>query len=209
MLDKEYEFTDIEDDRTISPMLVCVDSGHRQSEVYAFCRQNPKLCRPTKGVQTLSGGARYKSSPIDKDYEDRPIPGSIKLYSFNTTYYKNKVADAIEQKPDTPKSFHVFAGIDDTYCNHLTAEEKRREMRGGILVDVWGLRRGRHRNDMLDYEVLCELGADMIGVGWRADQRSRRIHRVGQRRPVSTTDRHRPNWMDVGGGGPDSSWGRS
>lgn len=146
-----------------------IDSGHRQDEVYAFCReQNRKhrreIVRPSKGVEKLASGAPYKLSGIDKDYQGRALPGSTQLCAFQNLYFKDRLARLMQ--PESGK-WHLPAGVGEEWFAQITAEHKVRLRKGGLVVDRWVLKPHRVDNHFFDCAVLNLVAADLLGLHWR------------------------------------------
>lgn len=129
--------------------------GHRTSEVYDFCRNNPAFrVRPSKGERTIN--RPWDITKIDKMPNGNPLPGGIKLVRVNTTYYKNLLAGKISLEPDQPGAFRLHSNPDDDYIAHMTAEY--RDSKG-----VWQCPASK-RNESWDCEVLNLCCVDMIGL---------------------------------------------
>lgn len=129
--------------------------GHRTSEVYDFCRNNPGLrLRPSKGERTMS--RPWEITKIDKLPNGNPLPGGVKLVRVNTTYYKDLLAGKISLASDQPGAFHLHSEPDDDYIAHMTAEY--RDSKG-----VWQCPASK-RNESWDCEVLNLCCVDMIGL---------------------------------------------
>jgi len=127
-----------------------IDSqGHRTSEVYRFCR-NHRLLRilPTKGERTLSGGAQYSYTTLDRDKKGRMMGGGLQLCRINTTLFKNWLDGKLRLGQDDPGAWHVHDDIDNTYCLQMASEFRTAE-------GYWKQRGSNTPNHYWDCEVLA------------------------------------------------------
>lgn len=149
--------------------LALVDSGHRQDEVYAFCRQQNKnqrreVVRPSKGVDRLRGGAPYQLTGIDKDFAGKPLPGSTQLCSFVNLYFKDRLARLMQ--PDSGKC-HLPAEVGEDWFVQITSEHKVTIRKGGLTTKRWVLKPHRTENHYWDCAVMNLVAADLLGLHWR------------------------------------------
>jgi terminase, large subunit len=133
--------------------------GHRTSEVYDFCRNNPGFrLRPSKGERVMQ--RPWDITKIDKLPNGNPLPGGVKLVRVNTTYYKDLLAGKLSLKVIDPGAFRLHADPDDDYLSHMTAEY--RDSKG-----VWQCPASK-RNESWDCEVLNLCCVDMLGLRFAA-----------------------------------------
>lgn len=148
--------------RKLPVRLVCIDSGYRTDEVYEFCAKYPDVCRPTKGQQ--SQAVPFTSTKLGRDLGGRV--GGMLLWSFDTTYFKDKLARQIQAPVGAPGCWRVHAEPTDGFCDQMVGEHKvlQRTGKKGHVQAVWVQKPNALGNHWWDTEVLNALAADMLGV---------------------------------------------
>jgi len=137
---------------------VFIDSGDNTREVYEWCWKNMGVVYPVKGRASISGGAFWKESVVEK------LPGSslrygagLRLVNLDVNYYK----DDFWRRVDAGKVF-FHKEVDQEFFKQLLAEEKRRVRRGNSYVEAWV--RVRKDNHYLDACVYSLAAADHLQV---------------------------------------------
>ena len=94
----------------------------RTAEAYLFAAANP-------GVILFKGRRRqsrnYSVSDIDRlPGTNKALPGSAKLYTLNTTFYKDKLAAKLMVTTSDPGAWHVHQDIDEDFAKQMVSESK-------------------------------------------------------------------------------------
>lgn len=97
----------------------------RTAEAYLFATANP-------GVLLFKGRRRlarnYSVSDIDRlPGTNKPLPGSAKLYTLNTTFFKDKLAAKLLVSPDDPGAYHLHKDTDEDFAKQMCAENKNEQ----------------------------------------------------------------------------------
>lgn len=94
----------------------------RTAEVYDFCRRFRNII-PIKGQQRMS--TTYRVSQLDTyPGTNKPIPGGLKLYNINVTYFKDYLSSKLTIAPADPGAWHLHSETTDDYARQMTAEYK-------------------------------------------------------------------------------------
>lgn len=108
--------------------IALIDSGggatdygsSRTAEVYDFCRRFPGVY-PVKGMQRMN--QPYRVSQIDNyPGTNKAIPGGLKLYILNTTYFKDQLARKLEINPADPGAWHLHSEVTEEYARQMCVE---------------------------------------------------------------------------------------
>lgn len=149
-----------------SPVLACIDTGYRTSEVYNFCSDHNDICSPVKGVAHLPG-APYTVSRIDRfPKTGAVIPGGLALYKIDTNFYKDKVARMMDCRPEDLSQWYLHKDPHDQYLKQVTAEEKVlvRDKKSRRMISEWRKKSRALPNHFWDCEVYATAAADMLYV---------------------------------------------
>jgi phage terminase large subunit GpA-like protein len=95
----------------------------RTAEAYLFAAANPGVLL-FKGRRQLT---RNYSNPTDIDRipgTNKPLQGSAKLYTINTTFYKDKLAGKLLVNPSDPGAWHLHKDIDEDFAKQMCVEYK-------------------------------------------------------------------------------------
>jgi phage terminase large subunit GpA-like protein len=110
----------------------------------------------TKGASSHLAGKISLGAPLEKTPAGKPIPGGLQIVSLDTGRLKDAFHYRLELAKDRqPGAAYLHCEVGEIYVKHITAEEKRRNMRG---VEEWV--RIRPRNDLLDCEAANMALAD-------------------------------------------------
>jgi len=123
----------------------------RTAEVYDFCRRNPGIY-PLKGLQRMT--QPYRTSQLDNyPGTSKAIPGGLKLYLINTTYFKDCLARKLGIAPADPGAWHLHSEATEEYARQLCVEYKNEK-------GVWDCPRNKpnHFWDVATYGLAaCEI----------------------------------------------------
>ena len=146
-----------------------IDSqGHRTAEVYDYCRKMKNIW-PLKGEQRMN--QPWKISHQENYPNGKRMPGGIKLYRINTTYYKDLLTRLLEIAPADPGAWHLHKETTEDYASQMCAEY--RDERG-----LWQC--PKHRpNHFWDCAVYNLAAQDIIQVRFwkRPEQQTQRTGR--------------------------------
>lgn len=146
-----------------SVSLVGVDSGHRTTEVYDFCRFHLGQAVPLKGVRTLH--VPYKFSNVDfYPGSNKPIPGALKLCRLDVTQYKDRLASALAAAPDDPGAFLFHGEFPEGHAEHYLAEYKNDK-------GFWECMSGKP-NHLWDASGYSLCMADVLGLRFVSDKQA-------------------------------------
>lgn len=126
-----------------------VDSGYMPMRVYDFCKSRTNTI-PTKGGRD-SMDLPYYSSRIEVTSSGRRIPGGVTLWHFNAGMMKTWLHSRYKIIPGVPGSFNLSRDAHDTYCRHMTNEQKITDRKGRTYWKRMG------PNHWFDAEVLNVL----------------------------------------------------
>lgn len=149
-----------EDGTAMIVQLCLVDSGDQTDDVYDFCMEHSEWALPVKG-SSHAQLSHYKLSKINKEGSSAY---GMTLVLVDGGKYKDMIAGRM-QKSNGKGSWMVFNGIDDEYCEQVTAEEKVNvKGPGGEVKQVWRPKHSHADNHYLDSEVYSMTAADILGV---------------------------------------------
>lgn len=139
--------------------LALVDSGDQTEEVYDFCMQNSEWALPVKGTDTML--SNYKISTINKAGS---AAYGMRLVLVDGGKYKDAIASRM-RRPNGKGSWMVYKGVDQEYCEQVTAEHKITERStNGTERTRWVPKTSHPNNHFLDCEVYAYAAAEMLGV---------------------------------------------
>ena len=165
--DKEKKVFEDASGKKYLPKAGMIDSGGgtnparpkhtRTREVYDFCRKN-KFWRPLKGRRDMEAGWNVKR----RDYYPNsvgkkvPIPGGLKLYSINVTFYKNELDHKLHKENTDSGSITLHAAVDKSFAKQMCAEYQ--DERGCWICDKG---KDNHHWDIAVYGLAL---ADIMGI---------------------------------------------
>jgi phage terminase large subunit GpA-like protein len=142
------------------------ENESRTEEVYDFCRRWPDRARPIKGAQRLNGQP-FRVSSIDRmPRTGQLIPGGLKLWTIDTSFYKDKIQRLIRNTAlDSPSGFYLHKDPPAEYLQQMCSERKeiQRDKKGRVWEE-WVPVRRKAPNHFLDCEVYVMALADMFHV---------------------------------------------
>lgn len=136
---------------------VAIDSGYRAGQVYEFCERFPSLCIPTKGQENPR--KLFQASDIEVDEQGKKKFLGIKLWLFDSIYFKTWVHDRVNQENHRGARWELPSDIDEDYCRQIVAES-RMVMASSRVKFV----RTHKENHQLDCEALQIFLATMGDV---------------------------------------------
>lgn len=134
--------------------IMCIDSGFRAPEVYAFARRFPQV-RATKGHDTLS--APVKATKVDVSVAGKVIKAGLQLWHVDAGYFKSWVHARIEWPVEQPGAWLLPSDVSDEYCKQVVAESRITLPNGR---QIW--KQHAPDNHYLDAEALATAGAYML-----------------------------------------------
>lgn len=170
--------------QTLPVVLTAVDSAYRTDEVYEFCYKWRGRAIPTKGARRLV--SPYHITKIERNIKGRVIDTGLKLWHFDTSYYKDMVQ---RMRTARPSLWHLPSNISQEYIAQASAERKiiERSKRTGKTQEVWEPRNTYVQNHFWDADVLTMLAADV-----------RRISRIKTQQSSSSAYRPRVERENTG-----------
>lgn len=146
--------------------LAFIDSGFRpnkveagvESIVYDYCRRMQRICRPSKGVETLAEGA-LKVTKLELNDSGQRQKLGLDLIRINTDWCKLWVHERIRWPQDQPGAFFIPEDVSDDYCSQLLSEARVKSKLG---KPQW-IRRSRN-NHYLDCEAMAYAAGYMLNV---------------------------------------------
>jgi phage terminase large subunit GpA-like protein len=158
----QHTFHDVQGNEYSVERLLIDAMGHRTTEVYNFARRYRARVLATQGKQHQNAPVKY--SQIDYfPQSKKPIPGGLKLGTFDTTVFKDSLAAKLEVQPGDPGAFwlHAEKPMPKAYFDEMTTEYWDNEAKAWICPP------GK-ANHFWDCEVLC------LAAAWELDIRRRR-----------------------------------
>lgn len=147
--------------------MVNVDSGDRTDECYEFCRAWSGRARAIKGVDHLNG-MPFMVSTIDKmPSTGLVIPGGMKLWRLDTSYFKDKVNRLVRNtQPGVPGGWHLHSNPADEYVQQFCSEHKviLRDRKTGRAREEWRKKTSHKANHYWDCEIYVTAAAEMLRV---------------------------------------------
>jgi phage terminase large subunit GpA-like protein len=184
--------------------LVCIDSGHKASEVYDFCRRRPDQYRPVKG-QPGRAGAPIAVSALEKHpLTGQALKGGMLLWNVDVDHFKDRLARWIRSRPGEPGQFHLFENPPKEYLAEMCSEAKVIERtKTGIVKHVWRPKTGGAANHYWDCEVYAAAAAEMLMVGlMRGEGQAATVYQQAERQGGGAGGSG-GGWVGRGGG-----WGK-
>lgn len=137
-----------------------IDSGYRQDETYDFCVDNADWAFPVKGANH----PMRNRTQITKIEKTGSRAYGMQLILVDGGQYKDSIA-ARMRRENGVGSWMVYDGIDEEYCQQVTAEQKVVEKGAkGAAVSRWVPKRSHADNHYLDCEVYAFAAAEMWGI---------------------------------------------
>jgi len=94
----------------------------RTAEAYLFAAANPGVVL-FKGRQRMS--RQYNVTDLDRiPGTNKPLPGSAKLYTVHSTFFKDKLAGKLRVNTTDPGAWHLHAETDEDFARQMCSESK-------------------------------------------------------------------------------------
>lgn len=143
----------------------------RTAEVYDFCRRFRKII-PIKGQQRMSSA--YKVTTLDVyPGTNKVIPGGLKLYHINVTYYKDYLASKLSVPAHDAGAWHLHKEVDYSYARQMCAEYKDDN-------GFWQKLKNRE-NHWWDCAVYNLALADIVGVKYLQNKKKEVVEAKDER----------------------------
>lgn len=136
-----------------------IDSGYRPDATYDFCINNADWSMPVKGSSNPMND-RYRISKINK--EGSRVSG-MPLVIVDGDQIKDSIAARMKRQNGSG-SWMVYKGCDSNYAQQVTAEQKVKTKKNGVVRDTWVLKTSHADNHYLDCEVYAMTAAEIMGV---------------------------------------------
>lgn len=146
--------------------LAAIDTGHRTSEVYAFCSKWPHRTMAVKGQEDM-GGPMMRPNKLEKFPDGSTIPGGLILWHVNNFYYNDKSTRFMCAKPGEIGEMHFHRTVSDEYLRQLCSEHKvqERDKKGRVRL-VWKMRPGYGQNHYRDCARYGLAAADLLKIAY-------------------------------------------
>lgn len=148
--------------------MALIDSGFRpgnpkqvpENRVYSFCQRNARLCRPTKGRDTLVGKPlRVSQIEARVNWRGKLETVGIELFILDTDYFKRFVHERLRWPIDEPGAFLLPDDVPDYYLQQLVAEARIKKAGG---KSIW-IQRTRE-NHFFDIEAMQAAAGWFLGA---------------------------------------------
>lgn len=148
--------------------LALIDSGFRpgnpkqvpENRVYSFCQRHARICRPTKGRDSLQGRP-IRPSQIEArvNWRGKLEVVGIELFHVDTDYFKRSVHERLRWPVDEPGAFYLPDDAPDYYLQQLVSEARIRRPGGR---PVWVQR--AKENHFFDIEAMQAAAGWFLGA---------------------------------------------
>ncbi|MDD5449655.1 MAG: phage terminase large subunit family protein [Candidatus Omnitrophica bacterium] len=192
-----YSF-DNPDKQPLGVRLTCVDTGYRTDEVYELCRAYMDISRAIKGRDRIFSSPLHVST-IDKyPLTGQPIPGGLKLWHLDTSYFKDKVTRLVKNSflDIEEAKWHLYEKIPDEYLNQFCAEHKVLvlDKKTGRTYEEWRPMTPNAPSHFLDCEVYAAAAAEMLRVQDLRRDSGKRIYKSSSGKERDNYGRG--NWLN-------------
>ena len=142
--------------------LMCIDSGYRTDEVYAWTMLHSERVRPVKGLETPQSGVPIQASRVERSWQGKAV--GLQLWRVQVAYFKDRLARRILTDLGTRDAWSVHRHPSDDYLRHMTSEHRElaRNKKTGQVVERWVPKPGGGANHWWDCEVYADAAADML-----------------------------------------------
>lgn len=148
---------------TINVVSAHIDSGHKQQDVYGFCRTRHPVCVPIKGSSQRNRPVLGQPRKQDVDYGGKKIPGGVELWPVGTDTAKGTIFSRLKSVTEPGENFiHFSNSLDEEFYKQLTAEKQVVRSVKGYPVIEWI--KTRRRNEALDCFVYAYSAAIRTGM---------------------------------------------
>ena len=177
--------------RSMAARMVCIDSGFRTQEVYAWVRgeqQNRVLAVKGRDAQATILGT---PSSVDVTRRGKTWKGGVRVWPVGSSLAKSEIYGWLRRQQPTkiddgyPRGWCHFPEYDDEYFKQLTAEQLvSRLVRG---YQKWQWEKTRDRNEILDLRTYNRAAASALGVD-RWDEARWKTEMANSGQPIENGD---------------------
>lgn len=148
--------------RTLSPLLACLDTGHNTQEVYLFCRTRPHIY-PIKGASQNQAPVVGTPTWQDIDHKGRKLKSGVQLWSLGVFRMKKQFYGRLRNPTPGPRFVHFPCDLPnaDEYFRQITAEKIVTKSDHGYPVQEW---KKTYENEALDCAIYAHGGAVLAGL---------------------------------------------
>lgn len=150
IVEAKYKTTD---NREAIVRIAIVDSGYRTAEVYDFCMAVAQA-HPSKGQEAKRvpiGYTKISTYPGTS----RLIPGGVQLISFDSNYFKDKLATRLQVNVSDEGAWRLHIDTGNDYAEQYVSELKDKEK--GVWVQI-----SQRANHLWDTGVLQLIGLEIL-----------------------------------------------
>lgn len=153
--------------------LALIDSGFRpgnpkhvpENRVYSFCQRHARICRPTKGRDTLpSKPLRPSQIEARVNWRGKLETVGIELFIIDTDHFKRTVHERLKWPVGKPGAFYLPDDTPDYYLQQLVSEARVKKPGG---KPQW-VQRSRE-NHFFDIEAMQAAAGWFLGAQRLAD----------------------------------------
>lgn len=167
VLDQVY-ISSSDENHTFQIAKIAVDSGDNTQHVYNWVRKRKDY--RVMAIKGRSKGVLMVESPrfVDVKKGNQKIRRGVVYYPVAVNLAKEELYSWLQLEPPLeagdpyPRGFCHFPDYDNEYFKQLTAEEKKRVVRGGVSTYNW--EKVRERNEALDCRVYARAAAYVHGI---------------------------------------------
>lgn len=146
--------------RTLSPLLACIDTGYNSQEVYWFCRTRPHIYA-VKGSSPAQAAVVSAPSWQDIDYKGRKQKAGVQLWTVGVSRIKRNFYGRLRNRTPGPRFVHFPADLDDEYFRQITAEKIVTGINKGYPTQEW---KKTYDNECLDCSNYAYAAAVLAGL---------------------------------------------
>lgn len=154
-------YPSVDGNRQWAVRMLCIDSGYRTHEVYAFAYGRKERVRATKGASSKPA-TPLTWNRIDRDRQGKVMKWSQTVGLVDTEYFKDKIH---ARRTCQPALWHLPSNVTKEYVAQVSAEHKviERDTKGRPK-EMWAIRPDAGDNHWWDAEVGCAVAAHHLGV---------------------------------------------
>lgn len=164
--------------------LALIDSGFRpgnpksvpENRVYSFCQRHARICRPTKGRDSLQGRP-IRPAKIDAkvNWRGKLETVGIELFHVDTDYFKRSVHERLRWPLGEPGAFLLPDDAPDFYLQQLVSEARIKKPGGR---PIW-VQRSKD-NHFFDIEAMQAAAGWFLGAQRISEERPARTHQAAR-----------------------------
>lgn len=177
--------------------LALIDSGFRpgnpkavpENRVYSFCQRHARICRPTKGRDTLAGKP-IRPSKIEArvTWRGKLETVGLEIWHVDTDFFKRSVHERLRWPTDEPGAFLLPDDVPEFYLRQMVSEAR---VRKPGRKPMWVQR--SKENHLFDVEAMQAAAGWFLGAQ-RLKGRPRRSRADDEENPVARTQKKMADW---------------